>query len=92
MHVHYVYTCIGTCASEEIRVTPKNRIVLKKSESWTESQTEILMATFQANVFPEIMELRRLAESFNVSRKKVQNWFSGERRKLVRRGMLPESE
>ena len=50
------------------------------------------METFQTNTYPEIKELRRLAESFNVSRKKVQNWFSAKRHALVNRGMLPESE
>ena len=86
MHVHHVRT------SEENRVTPTNRIVRRKSQIWTESQLEILMATFQANVFPERKELRQLAESFNVSKSKVHNWFGDQRRQLVRRGMLPESE
>ena len=87
MPVHHVGT------SEENRVTPcKNRVVCKKRKALTESQTEILMETFQANTYPEGKELRQLAESFNVSKKKVQNWFSAKRRALVRIAVLPESE
>ena len=85
MHVR-----VGT--SEENCATSKNQIVRKKSNPWTENQLEILMEAFQANLYPEIEELHQLAESLNVSNKKVQNWFSGKRRTLAGREMFPESE
>ena len=81
---------VGT--SEENCSTPKNRIVRKKSKPWTESQLEILMETFQANAHLKGKELHQLAESLSVSEKRVKEWFSGKRRTLARRAMLPESE
>ena len=65
-----------------------------KSKQWTESQTEILIKIFQdsAYAYPKRKEIDQLAESFNVSIKQVENWFTAKRRTLARRGMLPLSE
>ena len=52
------------------------------------------METFQSSGygFPERKEMDQLADFFNVSKRKVENWFSAKRRTLAKRGMLPLSE
>ena len=80
--------------SEENGLTPKNPIFGMKRKHWTENQAEILMKTFKASAYgyPERKELDQLAESLNVSKKRVENWFSHMRFRLAKRGMLPQSE
>ena len=87
MHIY-----VGT--SEDKCLTSKSPIFSMKSKQWTESQTEILMKTFQdsAYAYPKRKEIDQLAESLNVSIKQVENWFTTKRRTLARRGMLPLSE
>ena len=87
----YMHECLGT--SEKSCSTFKKLISSRKSKQWTESQTEILLKTFQASAYAysERKELDQLADSFSVSRKKVENWFTNKRRNLARR-MSPPSE
>ena len=59
---------------------------------FTKSQTEMLMKCFQATVYPKKKEIDELAKSFNVRRTKIESWFSLNRLKLRKKGMLPQSE
>ena len=77
---------------EESFSTAKHAILIKKINQWTENQTETLEKTFQTTVYPEGKEFDQLAKSFNVSRKRIENWFSAKRRKVAREGMLSLSE
>ena len=72
--------------------TTKHPVFPKKSNKFTKSQTEILMKSFQATAYPKIKEIDQLAKSFNVSKKKIENWFSNKRFQLERKGMFSQSE
>ena len=87
-----MHVFVGT--SEENCLTFKNSVFGMKRQHWTENQSEMLMKTFQASAYayPERKVLDQLAESLNVSKKRVENWFSHMRCKLAKRGMLPQSE
>ena len=65
---------------------------MRKRNKLTESQTEVLMKHFQVNAYPERKEIDQLAKSFNVNRKKIENWFGTKRLKLAREGMMSRSE
>ena len=77
MHEH-----LGT--SKENCLTSKNPIFKMKCKQWTENETEIPMKTFQASAYAylERKELNQLAESFNVSKKGIENWFSAKHHTL----------
>ena len=63
-------------------------------KQFSENQKKILMKSFQASVrgYPETKETNQLAELFNVSKKKVREWFRYQRHMLARTGMLPQGE
>ena len=61
-------------------------------EVWTKGQKEILTKSFQANVYPERKEVLQLVTSFNVTKKRVENWFSFMRRKKKEMGTLMNTE
>ena len=87
-----MHVSVGT--NEEDCLTFRNPIFGMKRQHWTENQAEILMKTFQASAYayPERKVLDQLAESLNVSKKRVENWFSHTRCRLAKRGMLAKSE
>ena len=89
-----MYERLGT--SEENCVITQNPIFRKKRtcKLFAENETEILMKVFQASVhgYPERKEKDQLAELFNVSKRKITDWFKYQRRVLARTGMMPQSE
>ena len=57
----------------------------------TPSQTRILMDKFQANAYLRKEEIHQLAMSLNTTRKRINNWFSHRRRKVLN-GLSSQSE
>ena len=80
--------------SEEDCLISKCPIFSVKRKNFAENEKGILMKSFQASVcgYLEIKERDQLAEILNVSKKKVENWFSYQRCVLEKAGMLPQSE
>ena len=58
----------------------------------TPTQEQILMETFHANAYPEKEQMEHLAMSLNITKKKVESWFSNMRRKKVAEGLLKKGE
>ena len=92
MQLKYIHVHIHVGATQQECQTGRHPNLCMKHKRWTESQTELLMKSFQANAYPGKKELDQLTKSCNSSKKMIQNWFSAKRLKETRKGMLPESE
>ena len=58
----------------------------------TPPQTQMLMETFQANAYPKKEQMNHLAMSLNITKNKVETWFSNMRHKKVAKGLLKKGD
>ena len=59
------------------------------TRSMTKTEVDILLESFKTDPYPRKEEKNRLAESLNISRRKIELWFSNMRKK---KGVLKKSE
>ena len=58
----------------------------------TPTQTKTLMEKFQSNPYLSRKEIRHLALSLNITKKRIENWFNYRRHRKVGEGLLDQSE
>ena len=80
------------CESLEMFTTGTPSELRVKYKNWSKCQTEQLIKSFDANVYPKKEELCQLAKSLNTSRKRIANWFGHMRHRKRAQGMLIEGE
>ena len=69
-----------------------NQLSPARLKRMTANQTLILMEKFRAKAYLRREETYELSLSLNISKKRIQNWFSSRRRGKVAHGLLYESE